>query len=152
MADIISASLDKHAEQVMDYNKQQLDKGLDSKGKSLGEYRNFAYKKRFKPVDLKLTGSFRDKFTINRSKGKKQSEIFSQDEKQDDLVKRFGPDIQGLSFANLKNTGELIRPDVQRYFLLSLLANGTKVVSTKEPVSKPKSSTGTKPVSSNTKT
>lgn len=119
MEKIVAAALDKHEQQILDYNRQQLDRGLDAKGKSLGKYANFKYKNRFQPVDLKLTNSYRGKKTL--ATGKKKAEMFSQDPKADKLVKIYGKDIEGLNKQNLDNTGELIKPHVQTLFLLSLV-------------------------------
>jgi hypothetical protein len=116
--DMIAAALEKHEQQIIDYNTQQLDRGLDAKGKSLGKYKNFKYKNRFQPVDLKLTGSYRNKKTL--TPGKKKAEMFSQDEKAPMLEKRYGKDIEGLSAQNMDNVSELIKPHVQRLFLLSM--------------------------------
>lgn len=118
---IIDASIAKNEQQIIDYNLQQLDKGIDAKGKSLGRYRNFAYKNRFEPVDLKLTGEYRRKKTISKSKGKKQVEMFSQDIKADMLAKKYGKDIEGLTDQHIRDTGELIKPHMQTLFLLSLV-------------------------------
>lgn len=119
MEKIVQASLEKNEEQILDYNRQQLDQGLDAKGKSLGKYANFSYKNRYEPVDLKKTGSFRSKFTLGLKK--KEGEIFSQDPKQDELTKRYGKDIEGLNNQNLDNTAILIQPHMQTLFLLSLV-------------------------------
>ncbi len=119
MEKIIASSLEKHEQQIIDYNLQQLDRGLDAKGKSLGKYANFKYKNRYQPVDLKLTGEYRRKKTL--TPGKKKAEMFSQDEKAPMLEKRYGKDIEGLNSQNLDNTSELIKPHMQRLFLLSLV-------------------------------
>lgn len=116
---IIQAAMEKHDQQIIDYNLQQLDRGLDAKGKSLGKYANFKYKNRFQPVDLKLTGEYRRKKTL--AAGKKSAEMFSQDEKAAKLEKKYGKDIEGLNKQNTDNVGELIQPYVQQLFLLSLV-------------------------------
>lgn len=121
MNKIIEDAMAVHEERILDLNRQQLDRGLDAKGKSLGKYANFKYKNRFEPVDLKNTGEFRKKFTLSRSKNKKEAEIFSQDEKQSKLEKRYGKDIQGLNSQNMSTAGEIIKPEVQELYKKQLM-------------------------------
>lgn len=116
---IIGEALEQKADAVNEINEQQLDKGLDAKGKSLGRYKNFKYKNRFQPVDLKLTGEFRRKFTLTA--GKKSAEMFSQDQKEDILIKRYGKDIHGIQQANMGTVSELIKPIVQDQYAKKLL-------------------------------
>jgi hypothetical protein len=91
-------ALEKSQDTVFILNYQQLDKGLDAKGKSLGRYRNFKYKNRYTPVDLLLTGAWRGKFTLGTHKD--YAEVFSQDSK----------DIEGLSKQSEANLAEVIKP------------------------------------------
>lgn len=102
LKDAISANEDR----IMDLNRQQLDRGLDSEGRSLGKYANFKYKNRFQPVDLKLTGDFRNKFSLQIDD--KQTEIFSQDEKETKLIKRYGKDIFGIPDTFIPNMQDII--------------------------------------------
>jgi hypothetical protein len=101
-------ALEKSQDTVFILNYQQLDKGVDAKGKSLGRYRNFKYKNRYTPVDLLLTGAWRGKFTLGTHKD--YAEVFSQDVKEDMLVKRYGKDIEGLSKQSEANLAEVIKP------------------------------------------
>lgn len=105
----LKIAIEKNEDKIMDLNRQQLDKGLDSAGKSLGKYKNFKYKNRFQPVDLKLTDDFREKFTL--AVDDKQTEIFSQDVKDDKLRKQYGNDITGIGDRNIERMQEIIEPD-----------------------------------------
>lgn len=104
---LIGEAMQEKDEQIMDLNKQQLDRGLDATGDSLGRYKNFKYKNRFQPVDLLLTGEFRRKFTL--APGKKSAEIFSQDQKTKFLEKRYGKDIFGISSNVKDNVASIIK-------------------------------------------
>lgn len=119
MDEVIGEAMSRNEEKILDLNKRQLDRGIGADGKSLGRYKNFAYKNRWEPVDLLLTGDFRNKFTLGVKK--KESEIFSQDWKQDHLAKKYGKDIQGLTFQNTQVTGDIIEDDVQRIFFQALV-------------------------------
>jgi hypothetical protein len=105
----LKESISKNEDAIMDLNRQQLDRGLDADGKSLGRYANFAYKGRFEPVDLKNTGDFRNKFSLQIDN--KQTEIFSQDWKNDKLTKRYGKNIFGIPVPLVVNMEEIIEPD-----------------------------------------
>lgn len=121
MNKIIEDAMAVHEERILDLNRQQLDRGIDAKGKSLGRYANIKYKGRLQPVDLNLTGAYRKKKTLSRSKNKKEAEIFSQDPKDPILVKRYGKDIDGLTFENTKTAGEIIKPEVQELYKKQLM-------------------------------
>lgn len=114
MAMLLAKALESNDQEILDINRQQLDQGKDSKGASLGRYANFKYKNRWEPVDLKLTGDFREKFTL--APGKKSAEIFSQDRKNDILEKKYGKDIFGIAKPMLPNVGEIIKPTLKELF------------------------------------
>jgi len=59
IAQAIDFAVKRHKEELEDLNTQELDKGLDMEGKSLGSYKNIAYKGRINPVDLKKSGDWR---------------------------------------------------------------------------------------------
>jgi hypothetical protein len=88
---------------ILDLNKQQLMEGIDSKGRSLGEYANEAYAKMkmaFNPmgvVDLRLVGDFHDNFFLA---SELPIQIWSYDEKTDWLVKKYGRDLFGTTEKN----------------------------------------------------
>lgn len=105
----ISKIIRESEKEILDLNKQQLFKGEDATGKSLGEYISKSYAK-FKlllnplgVVDLMLTGKFYDGFFL-----KKYSfpiKIDSKDPKRDALVKRKGENIFGLNEESIRIFG-----------------------------------------------
>jgi hypothetical protein len=105
----LKKAIGKNEDKIMDLNRQQLDRGLDSTGRSLGKYKNFKYKNRFQPVDLKLTGEFRNKFSLQISDT--DTEIFSQDQKEGKLVKKYGKDIFGVPSPLIGNVEDIIKED-----------------------------------------
>lgn len=105
----LKTSIRANEDEIMDLNRQQLDRGLDSKGKTLGRYANFKYKGRWQPVDLKKTGDFRDKFSLQIDD--KATEIFSQDEKEAKLKKRYGKEIFGVPAPLINNVREIVRDE-----------------------------------------
>ena len=119
MEALVAEAMQEKDEQIIDLNHQQLDRGLDSKGNSLGRYKRFKYKNRFQPVDLKLTGDFRRKDTL--AAGKKSAEIFSQDQKEPWLTKRYGKDIHGVPDQAKSNVAELIKDSLGERFKKKLL-------------------------------
>jgi hypothetical protein len=112
-------AIERHEDAIMDLNRQQLDRGLDANGDSLGRYKNFKYKNRWQPVDLKLTGDFRRKFTLQSDE--KETEIFSQDYKAKWLEKRFGVDINGVPSSLIPNMQDIIIDDFQEEYEKQLL-------------------------------
>lgn len=110
MGELIGKAFENKAEQILDLNKQQLDAGRDAQGKSLGRYKNFKYKDRFEPVDLKLKGDYREAFTLNADR--KKGEIFSQDWKAPILEKRYGKNIEGINSQNKPTAAEIIKPEL----------------------------------------
>lgn len=105
----LKQAISSNDDKIMDLNRRQLDKGLDATGKSLGRYKNFNYKNRFQPVDLKLKNEFRGKFTLQISD--KETEIFSQDRKEKWLVKRYGLNIFGVPVPMIDTMQDIIRED-----------------------------------------
>ena len=112
--DCLKNAIRKNEDPIMNLNKQQLDRGLDATGKDLGKYANFKYKNRWRPVDLKLTGEFRDKFSLEVDD--KGTEIFSQDSKEEKLKMRWGKDIFGIPSPLIDNMQEIVREDFIREF------------------------------------
>ena len=120
----LTKAIEKNEQKILDLNRQQLDRGLDAKGSSLGKYANFKYKNRFQPVDLKLTGAFRDKFTLEVNKT--ATVFFSQDEKEAKLEKRYGKDIHGIPDYLIPNMQDIIEEDfIQNYQTLLLITTQT---------------------------
>lgn len=126
-ADLMQAlikAIEKNDQKIMDLNRQQLDRGLDAKGEDLGSYKSFNYKNRFKPIDLKLKGDFRDKMTLQVDK--KQTEIFSQDPKYPKLKKFRGKEPLGISNQYIPNMQDIIEEDfINGYQALLLITTQT---------------------------
>jgi hypothetical protein len=112
--DCLKEAIRTNEDAIMDLNKQQLDKGLDATGKDLGKYRNFSYKNRWRPVDLKLTGKFRNEFSLEVTD--KGTEIFSQDSKEEKLKTQYGKDIFGIPAPLIDNMQEIVREDFIRNY------------------------------------
>jgi hypothetical protein len=110
-AKALMVAIGSNEQGILRLNDQQLDRGLDADGKSLGKYKNYKYKNRFEPIDLKLTGEFRRKESIGVDE--KKTEFFSQDWKAPMIEKRW-PKALGLTFQNLVIMGEIIKPDFDR--------------------------------------
>lgn len=110
----LKAAIVKNAEAILELNRQQLDRGLDSAGKSLGKYKNFNYKKRWAPVDLLLKGPFRGKMFITVDDN--ATTIDSKDFKRDILVKRKGEDIFGVPKQLVDSVAAIIEPDFTENF------------------------------------
>ena len=123
IAQLIGDALEENADAINDLNRQQLDRGLDAKGKNLGRYKNFKYKGRYQPVDLKKKGEFRDKFTLTANVKKKEAEMFSQDRKDVFLTKKYGKDVHGVPRENYSNVEDYIKPDLQASFEKAVLSN-----------------------------
>lgn len=109
---VVEAAME-HEKEITDLNKEQLDKGLDSEGNDLGSYKRFSYKKRYKPVDLKGEGPFRNSFELNAFGD--GFEITATDGKTARLMAQYGPAIVGLPKEKL--------PDAAEMMLDSVLAN-----------------------------
>jgi hypothetical protein len=112
----LEKALVKNADAILDLNRQQLDRGLDAKGRSLGRYKRFSYKGRYQPVDLKLTGAWRRKFYLLVDNRKRQTLILSEDWKHDILEWMKGKAITGISQQMLENVRSIIHDDLQRAF------------------------------------
>jgi hypothetical protein len=124
-AQALIKSIEKNEEKILDLNRRQLDRGLDAEGKSLGRYKNFNYKRRFEPVDLKLTGSFRDKMNLQVTKT--ETTVFSQDQKEAKLQKQYGKEIEGIPLSMIANMQDIILDDfVEGYQALLLITTQTE--------------------------
>lgn len=97
----VQSTIKENEQALLDLNKQQLFKGEDSRGQSLGRYKSkkyAAFKSMLNPnnvVDLFLTGLFYAKFYIKRYLF--PIEISSRDSKTSMLIKRRGKFIFGLN-------------------------------------------------------
>ncbi len=81
--------------QIVDLNTLQLEKGLRADGKDLGVYKQFAYKQRFRPVDLKDKEDFYNSIQVKINQ--RSLEMYATDSKTDMLQDRYGDEIIGLS-------------------------------------------------------
>ncbi|WP_293916539.1 MULTISPECIES: hypothetical protein [unclassified Sphingobacterium] len=109
--DYVSSSLKANRNTISDYNREQLESGMDSELRDLGIYKDFNYKNRWRPVDLKLTGDFHN--SIKPKFGSKDFEITSNDQKADMLQDKYGDDILGLTLEDIHELGEDITGQVQ---------------------------------------
>lgn len=120
-ADVLNAfalAMVKNEARILELNKRQMDKGIDAEGRSLGRYRDFDYKGRFEPVDLLLTGSFRQKMEFS-SITADETEISSTDEKTGKLKAKYGEDIFGVQ--DIEQVGSVIKRDFQKFYREELL-------------------------------
>jgi hypothetical protein len=108
--DVIKRSIDNNADLISDLIGHQLDQGLDGQGKDLGEYANFEYKGRWSPVDLKLTGAFRQ--SIVPGTYKDFFEMTASDPKTEKLTTWYGEAIIDLSDEAIDKTKEYIIDDM----------------------------------------
>lgn len=104
---VASESMVQNKENIEQYNREQLMKGVDKFGKKFYEYKSPLYadvKHRMNPLpgygyaDGKATGAFHEEITF-RMINEKNYLIYSQDEKYKKLIspKMFGADIFGLT-------------------------------------------------------
>jgi hypothetical protein len=108
----IADAVVSNKEPIIGLNDMQLDKGMDANDASLGRYKNFKYKGRFTPIDLKLHGDFRSTEDILvESTGFR---LIDEDFKTPFLQNRYGKDIIGLSTENQAATAYIIKDDVIR--------------------------------------
>lgn len=105
----LQKAIEGNKEEILDLNRQQLDRGLDSEGDSLGKYKNFRYKNRWRPVDLKLEGDFRGEMDLRTDA--KGTELYSHDWKMPILEKRYGKDIFGVPTVFISNMQSAIVDD-----------------------------------------
>lgn len=108
----IDYAVGQNKEQLEDLNTLQLDEGSDTEGKSLGNYRNIAYKGRLNPVDLKDTGAFRKGLKVKSVKG--VIEMDSTDKKTVKLAERYGDNIVGIPRKDIESgeVGEILLEDI----------------------------------------
>jgi len=100
----------ENKESILRLNDKQLDKGIDAKGDDLGQYKNFKYKGRFRPVDLKQTNEFRSEEDIVVDD---RSMLFVDPNwKTDQLMNRYGEDIIGLTDDSEAEAAQLLTPSV----------------------------------------
>lgn len=108
---ILRELLEERKIQIVDLNTLQLEKGLRADGVDLGVYKQFAYKQRFRPVDLKDTGDFHK--SIQAKINSHSLEITSSDRKTDMLQDKYGDEILGLS----EEAKQYIIDDIRQEFI-----------------------------------
>jgi hypothetical protein len=100
----------KRAEaEIIDFNveDQLYEKGINSQGKSIGDYQPFTIAKkegegkRTSNVTLRDEGDFHSSFKVKY--GKDRFEITASDPKTEKLQKNWGKDILGLTTENLQH-------------------------------------------------
>jgi hypothetical protein len=111
---IINRAIAANVDIIIDQNLIQLDKGLDSLGSDLGIYARYAYKDRWKPIDLNLSGDFRR--SIYPQFSDESFTLEASDPKTSKLQMRYGDEILGLSEEGKQMAGEFIQEDVQNLF------------------------------------
>lgn len=106
-------------------DRQLLDKGIDGKGRFLGTYAPYtiALKKQkgeiYTHTTLLDTGDFYEGFYVIGKYG--NIHIFSTDQKAEDLVERYGPDIFTLTVDHSQIVNEtLILPKLVEWLLNSI--------------------------------
>jgi len=95
---------------IEDINISQLQDGVNSDGKSIGQYASLEYKGRLDPVDLNKDGGFYAGFNA-KSKGG-LLDITSTDEKESILKNEWGEKILGLTVDNMHEAASYIIDDV----------------------------------------
>lgn len=118
----LQAELDKVIEaseaEIVDANTSQLMNGIDSTGKSLGEYKSKSYadyklmKNPKGVVDLKNEGDFHSGFFIDD-----KHRLDSKDSKTGKLTSWYGEDIFGLTKENMSSiTDDKLTPGITKAF------------------------------------
>lgn len=105
----LKKSIVDNQEKITQLNKDQLDRGLDSEGKDLGEYKNIRYKGRLRPVDLKNKNDFRSELYVKQDNV--QSDIFSFDSKEAMLKKKYGKNIVGVPTDKVDDMIKIVESD-----------------------------------------
>lgn len=114
MHEVLNKAIEANEEIISDQVTNQLNKGFDGNGEDLGEYANYAYKNRWKPVDLKLTGAFHE--SIKPKTYPDYFEMTASDPKTEELTQKYGDAILNLSEEGVRNTAEFIKNDLQQLY------------------------------------
>ncbi|MBD2705515.1 hypothetical protein IC229_33195 [Spirosoma sp. BT702] len=107
---IATVAVERHEDEITEFNREQLDKGLDSDGRSLGSYASRKYKGRLRPVDLLDTGAFRGSFNVDAQTG--GFVVDATDSKTQKLTAKYGKAILGVSDENKPAIGEWIKDEL----------------------------------------
>lgn len=106
----VQQAIIENKEPLLKLNDSQLDKGVDARGADLGQYKNFKYKNRFRPIDLKQKGDFRNAEDIIVDDT--DMLFVDPDTKTDILMNRYGDDIIGLTDDNQTAAAQILAPSV----------------------------------------
>jgi len=105
---------------ITDLNKVQLLEGKDSNDSMLTAYRSPSYAKyklKFNPLgvtDLRLTGKFHDSFVLKAKSF--PLVIDAKDKKRNDLVKKYGKAIFGLTQESKELLVERLKKKTRAYY------------------------------------
>lgn len=108
--EIIAEVIEENKQDIVDFNLKQLNAGNDANDKSLGEYANFDYKRRFAPVDLLLTGDFRSEIDAIVPPAQNELIIAGFDWKTPILQGKYGNDILGIAESNWDDFINFLEP------------------------------------------
>lgn len=121
VGEIVIELTKEYKAEIIDMNTAQLEKGKEATGLSITpDYTPFTVRiKRSKgqPTDrvtLRDTGDFYKDFNIIFKPT--HFLIFSDDEKEEKLERKYGKEIFGLADENLQDLIELVKPDLIQYF------------------------------------
>lgn len=102
LVDLTGDAMEERSEDIVDYNKQQLDEGIDSKDRRITpSYTRFTIQEKIRKgqeyrfVTLQDTNEFRSKFYLKLVSS--DFEITSSDSKTEALKSKYGQDIFGLT-------------------------------------------------------
>ena len=110
----------KNEDFVLQLNKDQLQRGERNDNTEITPYyRNFAYKNRFSPVDLRLTGAFYKSFKIKYTD--KGFYIFATDVKTGKLLAKYGEDVLGLTEHSITEVRKELYIFISNYLKKELL-------------------------------
>lgn len=107
---VFDETIQQHESDIVAFNKEQLNQGLDSEGRDLGQYSSIKYKGRLRPVDLLDTGAFRSSFKVDPVSG--GFVVAATDSKTAILEKRYGPDITGVPDRDKAEISEWLKNDM----------------------------------------
>jgi hypothetical protein len=110
----------KNTDEIIEISDEQLDSGEDAEGQDMGEYSGWytRIKGRSSPIDLKDTGSYRDKRYL--AVDDKATEIKSRDIKAESLKgyvrRKTGGEPLGISKQNIPKVVDVIKPEMINLF------------------------------------
>ena len=112
--EVINKAIEKSADIISDQVTSQLQRGVDGKDESLGEYASYAYKGRLEPVDLRLTGDFWR--SIVPKTYNDYFEMTATDPKTEMLTQKYGDAILDLDSQSVATAAEYIKEEMITIF------------------------------------